>query len=512
MILNAVAVALAVLLPRRRALALPSMAALIAFVAGAAAILLTDRLTIAQAAAAFGAALALSILLARAANRAVLFLLLVLAAPQVPPQVAEWQRWAIGLALLAAAVALVKYADLGMRVACALLAAKVIAHGLPGVVPQWQVLAIAVALLAGATLVRSRAPPVQPRFSRVAGFGLAAFALGAAAVLAPFMLAPEVAASSRLARLAGSAPRGGLVWALPSEAILWDPPFSREQFPFVANLDSLWLGGSARVPFARLPGTTLSGRASLHKPIALLRAIKDEGEIRELRAAARATVDGLRATLPLLVPGARESAIERALLSAMRAGGCGAESFPLIVASGASAARAHGTGNTGTLRDGELVMLDLGCTSGHYASDFTRTLPVSGRFSERQRSLYEAVFAAQQAALKACKPGARLSGKGADTLDSIARAAIRARGLEDHNSFGIGHTVGLFVHDVGPSGPLQPGMVITIEPGLYIDNELGIRIEDTYAVTQTGCELLTTGFPANADAVEAQARRSAAPQ
>ena len=142
-------------------------------------------------------------------------------------------------------------------------------------------------------------------------------------------------------------------------------------------------------------------------------------------------------------------------------------------------------------------MTDVGCYSAHYASDFTRTLPVSGKFTATQRGLYQAVYHAQQAAVRACKPGVELK-----ELDTTAREIIRARGLQDHNPFGIGHTVGLFVHDVGGRAPLAPGMVITIEPGLYRKGELGIRIEDTYLVTEKGCEALTEGFPADPDSIE----------
>jgi Xaa-Pro aminopeptidase len=158
-------------------------------------------------------------------------------------------------------------------------------------------------------------------------------------------------------------------------------------------------------------------------------------------------------------------------------------------------------GNAGTLRGGDLVMLDIGCYANHYASDFTRTLPVSGRFTDRQRALYQAVWEAQQAGAKLCKPGARLLGQ-KDSIDAAARAAIKARGFEDHNPYGAGHTVGLFVHDVTSRRELAPGMVITIEPGIYQEGELGIRIEDTYLVTEKGCESITEGFPADPDSIE----------
>ena len=113
------------------------------------------------------------------------------------------------------------------------------------------------------------------------------------------------------------------------------------------------------------------------------------------------------------------------------------------------------------------------------------------------------------AALAACKPGVRLSGRGrgegGESLDAIARKVLRERAPDkaEHMPHGLGHTVGLFVHDVMLEGPLKEGDVVTIEPGTYLEGELGIRIEDTVLVTATGCEPITQGFPADADSVEA---------
>jgi Xaa-Pro aminopeptidase len=161
---------------------------------------------------------------------------------------------------------------------------------------------------------------------------------------------------------------------------------------------------------------------------------------------------------------------------------------------------------SGTLQAGHLVVTDIGGYKDHYASDFTRTIPVGGRFDERTRKLYAAVYASQQAALKACKPGAVMWGKAADGspgLDKVSRDALEAAGVDPKYPHGLGHTVGLYVHDVQDRRPLEPGMVLTLEPGHYVPGDLGIRIEDTYVVTETGCESLTTGFPADPDSVEA---------
>ncbi len=206
--------------------------------------------------------------------------------------------------------------------------------------------------------------------------------------------------------------------------------------------------------------------------------------------------------------GAGEGAVAKSIHEKQALHGCDADSFPPIIASGEHALDFHYMKNDGPMKAGELVVIDIGCYSRHYASDFTRTLPVGGKFTERQKKLYTAVYDAQQAAAKACRPGVHLSGKkergGHKTLNMVARETLKARGVPADFGHGIGHPLGLFVHDVFDWGaPLRPGMVIMIEPGLYLENEkTGIRLEDAYLVTKDGCELLTTGFPADPDSIE----------
>ena len=172
------------------------------------------------------------------------------------------------------------------------------------------------------------------------------------------------------------------------------------------------------------------------------------------------------------------------------------------MASGASVGEGHGSGNRGTLTNGTLAVVDVGCTVDGYVSDFTRTLPVGGRFSPALRPIYEGVLAAQRAAEVACRPGVSLVPRrteGGQSLDGIAREVLKRELGHDRMGHALGHTVGLWVHDVRTGGPLQPGMVITLEPGDY-GPTAGVRIEDTYLVTETGCERLTEGFPAESGA------------
>ena len=490
--------------------ALAALLAVIAVaVAGNARNLPSGPLSIGAGSALFGAALVLLTLLARALPRLFVLLLLAMAAVASAPLGEARPRAlliAVGAAALIAAIALTIKADLGMRVACALLGARVALLAAPPHAPFWiYPVALLLVMLSAVTRRREPLPPVPWR--RVARGALLLGALGAGAVLLSLPLSRELPASvapftSRQARLRGKAPAGGLVWPLPSETIGWDDDV-RGEFARFPNFDSAWLGGEPSGLW-RLPGTTLYGRLSLFRDVIDLRELKDEVELQALRAAALASVGAVREALPLYRAGVPEAQIADAIRAAHLRAGCSGESFPPIAASGPSAAEPHGSGNRGTVQAGQLVLTDVGCLVRGYASDFTRTLPVSGRFTERQRKLYDAVFAAQQAALAACKAGAQLTGRGdPKSLDSIARRTIKERGYDDNNPFGVGHGVGLFVHDMRAPGPLKAGMVVTIEPGLYVPGELGIRIEDTYLVTATGCEPLTTGFPADAASVEA---------
>jgi len=398
----------------------------------------------------------------------------------------------------------------GVRLVFALLGARFALLALPWTQP-WALLGVAAVLFAASTLVSRGAtetePPPAPAVRTWAG-SLAATVL--IAVLGTALLAPELPAptdvlhQARLQQLKAKAPSGGLLWSSPSEALTWEG--NHPEFPAFENLDALYLAGR-QVTLAKVPGTSaLTGAFWLIRPMTALRVKKAPEELAALRDAAQFTVQALKDSLPLYRPGVTEQAIAQAIHDRQIAHGAEGDSFPLIVASGPRGAKPHAFALDGTLKAGELVVTDIGSYKDHYASDFTRTLPVGGKFDPRGRKQYAAVYAGQQAALKACKPGASLYGKakdGGQSLDAISREAMKAAGVDSAYPHGLGHTVGLFVHDVGGLGLLEPGMVVTIEPGLYIPGELGIRIEDTYLVTETGCEQITTGFPADPDSVEA---------
>jgi Xaa-Pro aminopeptidase len=192
--------------------------------------------------------------------------------------------------------------------------------------------------------------------------------------------------------------------------------------------------------------------------------------------------------------------------------GCGRHAYAPIVGSGANAAVLHYNRNTRRMDAGELLLMDVGPECGMYATDITRTIPVDGKFTPRQRELYDIVLGAQKAVIAAVKPGALL-GNGYDQrgLYKVALDYLNSHGKDKHGeklgkyfTHGLGHHVGLDVHDpTVPTLVLQPGMVFTIEPGLYIPEEgIGIRIEDVILVTEDGARVLSASLPREADEIE----------
>ena len=173
--------------------------------------------------------------------------------------------------------------------------------------------------------------------------------------------------------------------------------------------------------------------------------------------------------------------------------------------------------NDDALVAGEAVITDIGCYAEHYAADYTRTIPVGGRFSPRARALHDALYEAERAAAAACRAGVYLRGRetpdGSRSLDAIARDTLEAHGAPSDFGHGIGHTLGLFAHDVFQLGkPLEAGMVIMIEPGVYIEEEgLGLRLENAYLVHEDDCELLTGGIPSDTEGIERMVTEALAP-
>ncbi|MBZ0270707.1 aminopeptidase P family protein [bacterium] len=222
-----------------------------------------------------------------------------------------------------------------------------------------------------------------------------------------------------------------------------------------------------------------------------LRLRKDAREIAIMRRAAWAAEVGFEAAKAALRPGVSESEIALVLETAMRRAGATRPSFDTIVASGGRGALPHGVASGKIIAEGELVVIDFGCVVDGYCSDQTMTIGV-GEVEPEARRVYEIVRVAQQAAIDAIRPGVLLR-----DVDRVARESIAAAGFGDKFTHGLGHGVGIEIHE-GPrltsrsEAVAEPGMVVTVEPGVYLPGRFGVRIEDTVVITESGCDRLTT--------------------
>jgi Xaa-Pro aminopeptidase len=268
------------------------------------------------------------------------------------------------------------------------------------------------------------------------------------------------------------------------------------------------------------PGSILDG----------MRLIKSGPEIAALREAARITVEGFAEAARVIRPGAGEWQLEAAVDAGFRKRGASGPAFPTIAASGPNATVLHHVANDRVMQAGEAVLLDAGARHALYCCDVTRTFPVGGRFDAVRRSLYEIVLAAHGAAIAVAQPGATI-GAVHDAAQSVLESGLAGLGLlggadaaereaqvRAFYPHRTSHWLGMDVHDVGDyvadhaSRRLEPGMVFTVEPGLYVSRDcekapaamrgIGIRIEDDVLITPTGHEVLTAALPTDPEGVE----------
>jgi Xaa-Pro aminopeptidase len=258
---------------------------------------------------------------------------------------------------------------------------------------------------------------------------------------------------------------------------------------------------------------------TLARLIAPLRWRKTAGEVANMRTAIAATLDAQRSAARAIRPGVTELAVEGTILDAFRRGLAPREAFPCIVGSGPNSIILHHVSGERSMRSGDTVVVDIGAEYNYYAADITRTFPASGHFTPRQRQLYQLVLDAQRACEKAAsEKGASLRDIQGAAQETFRRSRLRARDssgtsqtLDRFFVHGVSHWVGMDVHDVGGgSGRLEPGVVFTIEPGLYIPSEgTGIRIEDDYLFTEHGPEKLSGNLPSDPGRIEAIMRGGA---
>jgi Xaa-Pro aminopeptidase len=245
--------------------------------------------------------------------------------------------------------------------------------------------------------------------------------------------------------------------------------------------------------------------------IGALRQIKSPGEIALITRAVEVSVDAHLEAMKMMRPGLYEYQVAARMDFVHADEGCTEEAYAPIVGAGFNSTVLHYDALEAKIANGDIVVLDVACAQYGYAADITRTLPANGNFTPRQREIYEIVLGAQNAAIAAAKPGMKITGRGPNSLFRIAYEYIDTHGkdLEGHSLgryfiHGLSHHIGLNVHDAGdPSRPLEPGMVFTIEPGIYIPEEnLGVRIEDDFLATETGVKMLSARLPRDPDAVE----------
>ena len=307
----------------------------------------------------------------------------------------------------------------------------------------------------------------------------------------------------------------GIRRVLPTDsldAVLGELTFRGAGGPLYVPLDATTRGES------RVKDLAFAGRdvRNLRPIVDSMRLVKDADEIARMRKAIDISAAGHVAAMQAARPGMWEYEIEAALEAAFRRNGADRVGYPSIVGSGPNTTTLHYDVNRRQTRDGDLVVVDAGAEWGQYTADVTRTFPVNGKFTPRQKAIYDLVLATQQAAFDSTRPGATIG-----RLNRVARDYMRTHSgslcgdqtCDAYFIHGLSHWLGMDVHDVGDySTPLRSGMVLTIEPGIYLPQEaLGVRIEDDVLVTSTGAEWLSAKAPKTTAEIERLMTRPSRP-
>ena len=250
---------------------------------------------------------------------------------------------------------------------------------------------------------------------------------------------------------------------------------------------------------------------NIYNAICELRVCKDEDEVNEIRKAIEITKEGIESLMKNSKAGIKEYQLEAYFNFVLNMNGVKDVAFDTIAASGKNATVLHYVSNEDDLKDGDLILFDLGAQHNYYCGDISRTFPVNGKFTERQKQIYNIVLKAELETIKAIKPGVPFM-----SLNNVTKKVL-AEGLKElgiikedselskYYYHGVSHNLGLDVHDVGRRDvELKEGMVLTVEPGLYIEEEsIGIRIEDDILVTKDGCENLSKDIIKTVEEIEA---------
>ncbi|MCK5632424.1 aminopeptidase P N-terminal domain-containing protein [bacterium] len=249
----------------------------------------------------------------------------------------------------------------------------------------------------------------------------------------------------------------------------------------------------------------VSSLVDISGTVATMRRKKDKQEIERMYEAVGITIMAHESAAQAIESEVSEKEVQGALEYIFTASGS-QKAFPSVIASGKNGTVLHYTSNNGQLVDGDLVVVDIGAQIGNYCADITRTYPVSGSFTKRQKELYQAVLDTQKFVAEEARPGMWLKNEKEQdkSLYHLAKKFLKARSLDNFFIHGIGHFLGLDVHDVGNiDRPLQEGDVFTIEPGVYIPEEnIGIRIEDDFWMVKDGVVCLSEELPKEIDAIE----------
>jgi len=254
------------------------------------------------------------------------------------------------------------------------------------------------------------------------------------------------------------------------------------------------------------------GIEEIHGDMAALRAVKSDDEIALMRKAQESTRVAIEAMMKHAYPGINESELEGAFDFALLKQGVRQHAFTSIVAGGARATTLHYSSNNCIVEDGQLVLIDLGSAESNYCADISRTFPVNGKFTDRQKEIYNTVLEAQRIVMENAKPGVttrQLNQLVVDYYETrLDDLGLRkdGKGVRDYYYHGVSHQLGLDTHDICTERErtLQPGMVITVEPGLYIEDEgIGVRIENDVLITETGCTDLSENILKTVEEIEA---------